>query len=84
VDLKVLEEQILAPRIGFIQNCKSFVDTQKKSKGRIVNVPNDVEFTLRSLCRYYKNLGVIMIELKKRLAYKQSVWQENVGKLLNF
>ena len=39
-DLKMIEERFLAPRISFIQIRVSFVDTQKKLKGRIVNVPD--------------------------------------------
>ena len=58
-DLKVLEERILAPRIGVIQICQSFVDTQRKSKGRIVNVPNDMlKSILRSLPSPLDNINI--------------------------
>ena len=40
-DLKTIEERFVAPRIGFIQIRESFIDTQKTSKGRIVNVPTN-------------------------------------------
>ena len=44
----------------------------KKSEGRIVNVPNImlVKSTLRLLPERYENLGVIMVKLKKGVAYK--------------
>ena len=64
-DLKGIEERLLAPRIGFIQIRESFVDSQKKSKGRIVNVPTDVESTLQLLPRRYEDLGIIMVKLKR-------------------
>ena len=48
-DLKMLEARFLAPRISFIEILESFVDTQKKSKGRIVNVPTNVGSSLQML-----------------------------------
>ena len=51
---------------------------KKKSKGRIVNVPTNVESSLQMLPRRYNDLGVIMVKLKKRLSFKSSVWQETI------
>ena len=44
--LKMIEEP---PRISFTQILESFVNTKKKLKGRIVNVPTNVESTLQML-----------------------------------
>ena len=77
-DLKTIDERFLAPRIGFIQIRESFIDTQKKSKGRVVNVPTNPESSLRMLPRTYDNLGVILVKLKKRVAFKSSVWEETI------
>ena len=57
-DLKMIEEHFLAPRISFIKILESYVDTQKKSKGRIVNVPTNVESSLQMLPRRYNDLGI--------------------------
>ena len=80
-DLKMIEERFLAPCISFIWILELFVHTQKKSKGRIViivNVPTNVESSLTILPRRYNDLGIIMVKLEKRVAFKSSVWQETI------
>jgi len=49
--LNTLEERFLAPRIAFIQIRTSFVDNQKSSKGRIVNVPTNPQTSIEMLPR---------------------------------
>lgn len=71
--LNTLEERFLAPRIGFIQIRTSNIDQQKKSKGRIVNVPTDPSNSIQMLPRTYENLGVIMVQLKKRNKHSEIV-----------
>jgi len=70
--LNRIEERILAPRIAFIEIRSNYVDLQLKSKGRIVNVPTDVQSNLNLLPRNYENLGVVMVKLKRRKSYKRN------------
>ena len=70
LEIENIEEKLLAPRTCFVQIREPFVGNQKKSEGRIVNVPTYPEMSLRMLPRNYDNLRVILVKLKKRLAMK--------------
>ena len=43
-----------------------------------MNVPTYIESSLTILLRRYNDLGIIMVKLKKRVAFKSSVWQETI------
>ena len=43
-----------------------------------MNVPTNIESSLTILPRRYNDLGIIMVKLKKRVAFKSSVWQETI------
>ena len=79
-DLKLthLEERLVAPRIPFMQLREMPRGGQLNLRGNIVNVPADVNSTIKTLPRLLHENETIMLKLKRKLAYKHHVAFENI------
>ena len=77
-DLNELECRLLAPRIAFQKLMQAPRGKQLKIHGNIVNVPADVNDTVRMLPRLHSQSSTIKINLKRKLQYKSSALSLNV------
>ncbi|XP_060571280.1 uncharacterized protein LOC132729522 [Ruditapes philippinarum] len=78
LDLSNLEERLVSPRLPFMQLREMPRGGQVNLKGNIVNVPADVNSTIKSLPRMINENETIMLKLKRKLSYKHHVAFENV------
>ena len=51
---------------------------QLQMQGSVVNVPVDIAPVVQSLPRTINDAAMVPIQLKRKLAYKSSVWKQNV------
>lgn len=68
-----LEERLISPRLAFMQLKELPRDGQLNLKGNIVNVPADVNTTIKLLPRMLDNTETIPVKLKRKLSYKHFV-----------
>lgn len=78
LDLSNLEERLVSPRLPFMQLREMPRGGQLNIKGNIVNVPADVNSTIKTLPRMMNENETIMLKLKRRLSYKHHVAFENI------
>ena len=78
LELSNLEERLVSPRLPFMQLRELPRGGQISLKGNIVNVPADVNKTIRLLPRTIGECDTIMLKLKRRLSYKHHVAFENI------
>ena len=78
LDLSNLEERLVCPRLPFMQLREMPRGGQINLKGNIVNVPADVNNTIKSLPRMLNENETIMLKLKRKLSYKHHVAFENI------
>ena len=76
--LSNLEERLISPRLPFMQLREMPRGGQINLRGNIVNVPADVNGTIKSLPRMIDENETIMLKLKRKLSYKHHVAFENV------
>ena len=73
-----LEERLISPRLAFMQLRELPRGGQLNLKGNVVNVPADVNTTVKQLPRMLDNTETIPVKLKRKLSYKHSVAFENI------
>ena len=78
LDISQMEERLISPRIPFMQIIEKPRGGQRSLKGNIVNVPTDVESTVKCLPRNLNDSETIQIKLKRKLNYKHCVMHETV------
>ena len=76
--LSQLEERLVSPRLPFMQLREMPRGGQINMKGNIVNVPADVNGTIKLLPRMVSDNETIMLKLKRKLSYKHHVAFENI------
>jgi hypothetical protein len=76
--LSNLEERLVSPRLPFMQLREMPRGGQLNLKGNIVNVPADVNSTVKSLPRMIHDDETIMLKLKRKVSYKHHVAFENI------
>ncbi|CAC5365285.1 unnamed protein product [Mytilus coruscus] len=85
LELTSLEERLVAPRIPFMQIYEKARGGQYAVKGNDVNVPVDVNKTIRVLPRMLNDCETIPVKLKRKQSYKHHVSYQNIrpNKVLN-
>lgn len=73
-----LEERLISPPLAFIQLKEFPRGGQLNLKGNIVNVPADVNTTVKLLPRMFDNTGTLPVKLKRKLSYKHVVAFEKI------
>ncbi|MCG8077008.1 MAG: AAA family ATPase, partial [Candidatus Thiodiazotropha taylori] len=81
LNLHQLEERLLALRIPFMQIRELPRGGQYSVKGNVINVPVDIQPTVKSLPRPMDENFTIAVQLKKKMAYKKVDFKENVRPL---
>ena len=76
--LNSLEERLISLRIPFMQIRSLNSGGQFSLKGSVVNVPTEIEPTIRALPRLQNDSETIPIKLKRMKEFKSSVVTENV------
>ena len=85
LELTSLEERLVAPRIPFMVIYEKARGGQYAVKGNVVNVPVDVNKTIRVLPRMLNDCETIPVKLKRKQSYKHHVLYQNIrpNKVLN-
>lgn len=65
-----MEERLCSPRIPFMQIKSLGYERQKGLAGQIVNVPIDVDTTVKSIPRSYDELHTIQLHIKRKMQYQ--------------
>ena len=78
LNLSNLEERLISLRIPFMQIRALTRGGQFSLKGSVVNVPADVEPTIRALPRLRSQSETIPVKLKRKKEFKHAVVTENV------
>lgn len=78
LNLHPLEERLISQRIPFMQIRKLPRGGQMSVKGKVVNVPVDIQPTVNALPRQIDEHVTIAVKLKKRLSHKSACFTENV------
>lgn len=78
LQLSQLGERLVSPRLPFMQLREMPRGGQINMRGNVVNVPADVNSTIRSLPRMVCDSETIMLKLKRKLSYKHHVAFENI------
>lgn len=78
LELSSLEERLVSPRLPFMQLSEMPRGGQLNMRGNVVNVPADINSTIKSLPRLVNDDETIMLKLKRRLSYKHHVAFENI------
>lgn len=73
-----LEGRLISPRLAFMQLQELPRGGQLNLKGNIVNVPADVNTTVKLLTRMLDNTETIPVKLKRKLSYKHFVAFEKI------
>lgn len=76
--LTEMEERLISPRIPFMQLMEKPRGGQKSLRGNVVNVPSDVNKTIKSLPRTLAETETIQVKLKRKLQFKHHVFHESV------
>ena len=77
-DLSELEERLISPRIPFMQIRELGVDKQYGIKGNVVNVPIDIDNTVKLLPRNFDKTETIQILLKRMIQHKSTYIKEYI------
>lgn len=85
LDLTPLEERLVAPRLPFMQIREMPRGGQLNLHGNVVNVPANVNSTVRVLPRLLNDTETIPVKFKRKLSFKHHVAFENIRptKVLN-
>ena len=78
LNLNNLEERLISLRIPFMQIRSLNSGGQLSLKGSVVNVPADIEPTLRALPRMHHESQTVPVKLKRMKDFKHAVQTENV------
>ena len=78
LNLRQLEERLIALRISFMQIRELPRGGQYSLKGNVINVPVDIQPTINCLPRPMDENFTVAIQLKKKLSYKKVDFKENV------
>ena len=78
LNLNNLEERLISLRIPFMQIRALNSGSQFSLKGSVVNVPAEIEPTIRALPRLQDNCKTISVKLKRMKEFKHAVVTENV------
>lgn len=78
LDLTPLEERLVAPRLPFMQIREMPRGGQLNVRGNVVNVPADVNSTVKLLPRLMNDTETVPVKFKRKLSYKHHVAFENV------
>ena len=81
LDLNNLEERLISLRIPFMQIRSLNSGGQFSLKGSVVNVPTDIEPTIRALPRMLHESETIPVKLKRMKDFKHAVQTENIRPL---
>lgn len=76
--LTEMEECLISPSIPFMQLMEKPRGGQKNLRGNVVNVPSDVNKTIKSLPRTLAETETIQVKLKRKLQFKHHVYHESV------
>ena len=76
--LTSLEERLIAPRLAFMQIRELPRGGQLNLRGNIVNVPADVNSTVKQLPRLLDDTETIPVKFKRKLSYKNYVAFEKI------
>ncbi|CAC5420338.1 unnamed protein product [Mytilus coruscus] len=72
-----IEQRLISPRLTFMTIRQQPRGGQLCMKGNIVNVPADVNKTIRILPRTLDNAETIYVKLKRKISFKHSIAQGN-------
>ncbi|CAC5420341.1 unnamed protein product [Mytilus coruscus] len=78
VGLTNIEQRLISPRLTFMTIRQQPRGGQLCMKGNIVNVPADVNKTIRILPRTLDNAETIYVKLKRKISFKHSIAQEMI------
>lgn len=78
VGLSQLEQRLISPRIHFMSIRQQPRGGQLCMKGNVVNVPADVNKTVRVLPRTLNDNETVFVKLKRKISYKHCVAQEMI------
>ena len=81
LDLHQLEERLIALRIPFMQIRELPRGGQYSLKGKVINVPVDIQPTVNSLPRPMDENFSFAVQFKKKLSYKKVDFKENARPL---
>lgn len=76
--LTQLEERLISPRIPFMQIRELPRGGQLRLKGNVINVPSDVNLTVKALPRNMNDSETIPVKFKRRLSYKSHIVYEQI------
>ncbi|XP_061196745.1 uncharacterized protein LOC133205019 [Saccostrea echinata] len=79
-DLEVteMEERLISPRIPFMQLMEKPRGGQKSLRGNVVNVPSDVNSTVKCLPRTLSESETVQVKLKRKISFKNHVLHEAI------
>ena len=78
INLSNLEERLISLRIPFMQIRALNSGGQFSIKGSVVNVPVEIEPTIRALPRFQHQSETIPVKLKRKKEFKHAVATENI------
>lgn len=76
--LTQLEERLVAPRLTFMQIREMPRGGQLSLKGNVVNVPADVNTTVKTLPRMQCDEDTILLKFKRKMSYKHHMTFEKI------
>lgn len=78
LNITEMEERLITPRIPFMQVMEKPRGGQRSLKGNVVNVPSDVNTTVKSLPRTLSESETIQVKLKRKTSFKHHVLYEAI------
>lgn len=78
LNITEMEERLITPRIPFMQVMEKPRGGQRSLKGNVVNVPSDVNTTVKSLPRTLSESETIQVKLKRKTNIKHHVLYEAI------
>ena len=78
LNITEMEERLITPRITFMQVMEKPRGRQRSLKGNVVNVPSDVNTTVKSLPRTLSDSETIQVKLKRKASFKHHVMYESI------
>ncbi|KAK7573658.1 hypothetical protein V9T40_004699 [Parthenolecanium corni] len=69
-NLTLLEERFISPRIGFMKLVEVPINKQYKMRGRVINVPTNVEKSVEILPRTFDETETIAVALRRKKEYQ--------------
>ena len=77
-DLTELEERLISPRLPFMQIRELGIDKQYGMKGNVVNIPINIDETVKLLPRSFDKTATIQILLKRMRQHKSTYIKEYI------